>query len=76
MMARSLVEMPQRHLNQGRCHLPDFQAFEPLGTTRTVGDPPRPNRESQGIPDCRLWFPWPYSPCPEDLVILVPKLWP
>ena len=34
MMARSLVEMPQRHLNQGRCHLPDFQAFEPLGTTR------------------------------------------
>ena len=34
MMARSLVEMPQRHLNQGRCHLPVFQAFEPLGTTR------------------------------------------
>merc|ERR1712240_852732 len=33
------------------------------------------SRESELPWDSRLWFPWPWTPCPENLVILDPKLW-
>ena len=52
----------------------DMQGYGPPEPRGTRGW--RPNRRSQGSSDSGLWSLLPSSPCPENLVILDPKLWP